>query len=165
MNTTSVEKIIEKYHGDSSALIAILQDVQEEFNYIPEEAAIRLSDAMHIPLSRTYSLATFFRAFSLTPRGRYPISVCMGTACHVKGGQRILEKIERELNIKAGEVTPDLNFGLEAVRCLGCCGLAPVVTIGNDLYGQINLTRITKTLNRYKKQLEERNLKSGVMEQ
>lgn len=150
MDTSVVDRIIEKYQGNSSALIAILQDVQQEFNYIPEEVAVRLTDAMNIPLSRAYGLTTFFKAFSLTPRGRHPVSVCLGTACHVKGGQRILERIERELNIKTGETTKDLNFGLEAVRCLGCCGLAPVVTIGEDLYGQVNLTRITSALNKYK---------------
>jgi NADH-quinone oxidoreductase subunit E len=153
MDTVAVDKIINKYHGDSSALIAILQDVQEEFNYIPEDVAIRLTGAMDIPLSRAYSLATFFKAFSLKPRGKYPISVCMGTACHVKGGLKILEKVERELSIKTGETTADLNFGLEAVRCLGCCGLAPVVTIGSDLYGKINLTRIPRILKKYKNPL------------
>jgi NADH:ubiquinone oxidoreductase subunit E len=149
MDITAVDRILEKYRGDRSALIAILQDVQEHYRFIPEEAAARISAEMDIPFSRIYSLATFYKAFTLTPRARYPISVCMGTACHVQGAPRILEKLERDLNIKTGETTADGNFGLETVRCLGCCGLAPVVTVGEDLYGKVTLTGISKILNKY----------------
>jgi NADH:ubiquinone oxidoreductase subunit E len=149
MNFAAVERIIEKYRGDRSVLIAILQDVQEEYHHIPEDVAVRISQAMNIPLSRIYSLATFYRAFTLTPRARYSISVCTGTACHVKGAQRIVERLERDLNIKTGETTPEGSFGMEAVRCLGCCGLAPVITVGEDLYGKVTPAKISKILNRY----------------
>jgi len=150
MDIAAIDRIIEKYRGDSSALIAILQDVQEEFKYIPEEVAVKITEEMNVPLSRIYSLTTFFKAFTLTPRARYPISVCLGTACHVKGAQRILEKLERDLNIKTGETTPDGHFGLEAVHCVGCCGLAPVITIGEDLYGKVTPTTMTRILKKYK---------------
>jgi NADH:ubiquinone oxidoreductase subunit E len=149
MNMAAVDRIIERYAGDSSALIAILEDVQETYRFIPREVAVRIAREMDIPLSRIYSLATFYRAFSLTPQARYPISVCMGTACHVKGAPRILEKLERELNIRVGQMTPDGNFGLTEVRCLGCCGLAPVVTVGEDLYGKVTLTELDKILQKY----------------
>jgi len=101
-------------------------------------------------LSRTYSLATFYRAFSLKPRGKYPISVCTGTACHVQGAVKILEQIQRELGIKEGETTPDMKFSVGSVRCLGCCGLAPVVTIGKNLHGKVPLARVSKILSQYK---------------
>jgi NADH:ubiquinone oxidoreductase subunit E len=149
MKLAAVDRIIHKYRGDRGALIAILQDVQEEFNYIPEDVALRITETLDIPLSRIYSLATFYRAFTLTPRARYPINVCTGTACHVKGAQRIVEKLERDLNIKTGQTTPDGNFGLEVVRCLGCCGLAPVVTVGEDLYGKVTPAKLSKILNKY----------------
>jgi len=106
---------------------------------------------MHIPLSRAYSIATFYRAFSLKPKGRHPIAVCLGTACHVKAAVKILEKFERQLGIKCGQTTPNLNFGLEAVRCLGCCGLAPVVTVGPELYGKVTLPKVDQIIKQFSK--------------
>ena len=149
MDRAAIDRIMEKYRGDSSALIAVLQDVQDECHYIPEEVAVRITEELDVPLSRVYSLATFFKAFTLTPRARYPISVCMGTACHVKGAPLILEKLECDLNIKTGQKTPDGNFGLESVRCVGCCGLAPVVVVGEDLYGQVTPTQMARILKKY----------------
>jgi len=149
MDLAAVDRIIERYAGDSSALIAVLEDVQEAYRHIPRDAAVRIAREMGIPLSRIYSLTTFYRAFSLTPQARYPISVCMGTACHVKGAPRILEKLERDLSISTGQMTPDGNFELQAVRCLGCCGLAPVVTVGEDLYGKVTLPELDKILRKY----------------
>ena len=150
MDLAAADRIIERYAGDRSALIAVLEDVQETYRYIPREVAVRIARQMDIPLSRIYSLATFYRAFSLIPQARYPISVCMGTACHVKGAPRILEKLERDLGIAAGQITHDGNFGLDAVRCLGCCGLAPVVTVGEDLYGKVTLSELDKILKKYR---------------
>jgi NADH:ubiquinone oxidoreductase subunit E len=150
MDLAAADHIIKRYAGDRSALIAILEDVQETYRYIPREVADRIAHQMDIPLSRIYSLATFYKAFSLTPRARYPISVCMGTACHVKGASRILEKLERDLSIAAGQITPDGVFGLDEVRCLGCCGLAPVVTVGEDLYGKVTLSELDKILKKYR---------------
>ncbi len=151
MQLETVDRIIQQHHADKSALIAMLQDVQSEFTYLPQEALVHLSRTIEVPLSRAYSLATFYRAFSLKPKGRYPIAVCMGTACHVKAAVKILEKFERVLNIKTGQTTPDLNFGLEEVRCLGCCGLAPVVTVGPELYGKVALPKVDQIVKQYQK--------------
>jgi len=142
--------IFEKYRGDRSALIAILQDIQAEYNYLPREALEKLSEDIEIPLSRIFSIATFFKAFSLKPKGRNQIQVCLGTACHVKGGQRIMDKLVKDLKIKAGESTSDFLFSLDEVRCVGCCGLAPVVMIGSDVHGKILPTRVSSILKKYK---------------
>jgi len=152
MELATIEGIIRQHGAQKSALIAMLQDVQHEYTYLPEDVLVHLSRTLGVPLSRAYSLATFYRAFSLKPKGRHPISVCMGTACHVKAAVKILEKIERLLNIKTGQTTPDLQFGLEQVRCLGCCGLAPVVTVGFDLYGKVSLTRVEQIIKAYQKE-------------
>ena len=151
MQLETVEKIIQDHQAQKSALIAMLQDVQNEFSYLPKEALAHISTTLHVPLSRTYSLATFYRAFSLKPKGRHPVAVCLGTACHVKAATKILEKFERQLGIKCGQTTPDLNFGLEAVRCLGCCGLAPVVTVGSELYGKVTLPKVDQIIKQFSK--------------
>jgi NADH-quinone oxidoreductase subunit E len=152
MQLETVDRIVQQHHAQKSALIAMLQDLQSEFTYLPQEALVHVSRTIDVPLSRAYSLATFYRAFSLKPKGRYPVAVCMGTACHVKAAVKILEKFERLLNIKTGQTTPDLNFGLEEVRCLGCCGLAPVVTVGRDLYGKVALPKVDQIVKQYQKQ-------------
>jgi NADH:ubiquinone oxidoreductase subunit E len=152
MHLETVERIIQQHHAERSALIAMLQDVQSEFTYLPQDALVHISRTINVPLSRTYSLATFYRAFSLKPKGRHPVAVCLGTACHVKAATKILEKFERLLNIKSGQTTPDLDFGLELVRCLGCCGLAPVVTVGPDLYGKVTLSKVEQIVKQYKKE-------------
>jgi NADH-quinone oxidoreductase subunit E len=152
MQLETVDRIIQQHHAQKSALIAMLQDLQSEFTYLPQEALVQVSRTIDVPLSRAYSLATFYRAFSLKPKGRHPVAVCMGTACHVKAAVKLLEKFERVLAIKTGQTTPDLNFGLEEVRCLGCCGLAPVVTVGPDLYGKVTLPKVDQIVKQYQKQ-------------
>lgn len=151
MNESKLTEIIEKYESDNNAIVAILQDIQEEFNYLPKEVLIKLSKEFNIPLSRILSVATFYKAFSLTPKGKHPINVCLGTACHVRGGERIMNKVERELGIKRGETTEDLNFSLDEVRCLGCCGLAPVMMIGKDVHGKLSESKVTAILEQHKK--------------
>jgi len=152
MDLQKVDEIIERRRSQSSALIEILLDVQEEYRYLPKEAIEKIVSDLKIPRSRVYHLATFFKAFSLKPRGRYCISVCLGTACHVGGGVKIIEKLERDLSLTRGGTTDDLQFGLEEVHCLGCCGLAPVVTINEDLYGKVTHFQIPKILKKYTKQ-------------
>ena len=125
MQLETAEKIIQQHNAQKNALIAMLQDVQNEFSYLPQDVLTYISRTMHVPLSRTYSLATFYRAFSLKPKGRHPVAVCLGTACHVRAAIKILEKFERQLGIKCGQTTPDLKFGLEAVRCSDAAGLPP----------------------------------------
>ena len=151
MELATVEKIIREHGGQKTALNAMLQDIQEEYTYLPRDVLTHVSRTLGVPVSRAYSLATFYRAFSLKPRGEHPIAVCLGTACHVKAAVKILEKFERLLHIKTGQTTPDLNFGLEMVRCLGCCGLAPVVTVGQDLYAKVSLTKVDQIVKQYRK--------------
>ncbi|MFQ6067266.1 MAG: NADH-quinone oxidoreductase subunit NuoE [bacterium] len=145
-----ITKLIGDNKNGRGALVPLLQDINTQYGYLPENILKYVSAELHIPLSQVYNIATFYKALSLTPRGRYVISVCLGTACHVRGGQRILERLERDLGIKVGQTTPDLNFTLEAVRCLGCCGLAPVVTVGDDLYGKMNQIKIPRIIKKYK---------------
>jgi len=151
MNEEKITEILDHYQADQSAIIAILQDIQHQFGYLPKEALLQASRELDIPLSRILSLATFFKAFSLVPRGKHTIQVCMGTACHVRGAQLVLEKLERELEIKSGETTKDLNFSLDTVRCVGCCGLAPVVMVDEEVHGKMSQMKIPGTIRRYKK--------------
>lgn len=151
MREDKLSAILAKYEGDQSALIAVLQDIQEEYNYLPKDILLQVSRELDIPLSRVLSLATFFKAFSLKPKGKHPINVCLGTACHVRGAQRILEKFERELGIKSGATSEDLHFSLDAVRCVGCCGLAPVVMVGEEFHGKITAAKVPAVIKKYKK--------------
>lgn len=151
MDMQKVDQIIEKRSSRSGALIEVLLDVQEEFRYLPPEALQRITQEMKIPLSRIYHISTFFKAFSLVPRGKYCVSVCLGTACHVAGGVKILEQIERDLNVTRGGTTPDLNFSLDEVHCLGCCGLAPVVTVNEDVHGKLTLSKTSAMMKKYMK--------------
>ena len=144
-----VGAILDNYQRDRGMLVSILQDVQAEYNYLPEEVLVEVSQALGAPLSQVYSVATFFKAFSLEPRGRYLINVCLGTACHVRGAVKVLEAIERELDIKAGGTTKDLKFTLETVNCVGCCALGPVVIIGGEYYGQMKTDKVKALLENY----------------
>jgi len=145
-----LSEIFGKYEFDPGSIVAILQDIQEKFSYLPPDVLKTVSAELAVPLSRILSLATFYRAFSLIPKGKHPVHVCLGTACHVRGAQRVLEKFERELGIKTGETTSDREFSLDAVRCVGCCGLAPVVTVGEDVHGKISQTKVAGLLKKYK---------------
>ena len=144
-----VAAVIDKYEIDTGQLISILQDIQTEFRYLPKETLLQVSDTMNIPLSRVYSVATFFKAFSLEPRGEHLINVCLGTACHVRGADKILEQIERSLGISRGATTSDIKFTLETVNCMGCCALGPVVRIDNEYFGQIGPDKVDSLLTRY----------------
>lgn len=144
-----VDKITNRYEGGRETLIPILQDINSEFNWLPPEILMRVAEVKQIPLEHILRIATFYKAFSLKPRGKNIITVCTGTACHVKGAQRILDRLERELGIVTGETTSDMQFTLEAVRCLGCCGLSPVVTVGEDLYGKMNPAKAAALIDKY----------------
>ncbi|MCI0474243.1 MAG: NAD(P)H-dependent oxidoreductase subunit E [Ignavibacteria bacterium] len=146
-----VDNFIQKHPKDQSSLIGIMLDVQNYYYYLPKESLVYISRQLKIPISTVYNLATFYKAFSLKPKGKYPIAVCTGTACHVQGATKLLEKFERELNIKSGgETTKDKLFNLESVRCLGCCGLAPVVTVGKELHGKLPPNKVPQILKKYK---------------
>jgi len=144
-----VKEVLEKHRHDNSLLVDILQDIQAAIGYLPKDALQQASQGLGIPVSRVYGVATFFKAFSLTPRGRHLINVCMGTACHVRGAEKVLEKIQRELKIKKGETTKDLKFTLETVNCVGACALGPMVIIGEDYHGEMTPEGIVPVLKQY----------------
>jgi len=144
-----ITAIIGKYKAEEGQLIAILQDIQSSFYYLPKEALVQVSEALNVPLSKVYSVATFFKAFSLEPKGRHTVSVCLGTACHVRGAPKVLEQIERKLKINTGETTSDFKFTLETVNCMGCCALGPVVRIDGKYFGQINTGQVASILSEY----------------
>jgi NADH-quinone oxidoreductase subunit E len=145
-----VESIIDSYQGEKSLLISLLQDIQAECNYLPQEALINVSKSLDIPLSQVFSVVTFFKAFSLEPRGRHLITVCLGTACHVRGGERLAQKLERDLGICSGETTPDYEFTLETVNCLGCCALGPVLVVDGKYEGKMNSAKLDEVMKRYR---------------
>ena len=146
---TKVDDILGRYSGGREIIVPILHDVNEEFNWLPSEALCRIAEIKQIPLEHILRIASFYNAFSLTPKGKHLIRICIGTACYVKGAQRILETFERELNIEIGGVTEDEQFSLETVSCLGCCGQSPVITVDDDIYGYVNLTMIPDVLGKY----------------
>ncbi len=144
-----VTAIINKYNGDRGQLVSILQDIQAEHFYLPKEALIQVSESMAIPASQVYNVATFFRAFSLEPRGRHLVNVCLGTACHVRGAVRVLEKVERSLATKRGATTKDRKFTLETVNCMGCCAVGPAVKIDGEYFGQMSTDRGAPLLTKF----------------
>lgn len=144
-----IQPILKKYSKDKSALIDILHDTQAAIGYLPQEALEEIHQGLGVPLSRVYSVATFFKAFSLTPRGRNLINVCMGTACHVRGSDKVLAELEKELGIKNGENTPDLKFTLETVNCVGACALGPMLIIGEDYHGEMTPEKVNEVLKNY----------------
>lgn len=149
----TITEILGRWRYDPANLIEILQDVQERFRHIPYEAAQRVSWELEVPLSRIFHIATFYKEFTLEPRGKIHISVCTGTACHVKGGSRILENIMRDLGVdEEGKATPDGLFSVESVRCLGCCGLAPVVAVGQDVQARTTSVKVGKLVDRLRRQ-------------
>jgi NADH-quinone oxidoreductase subunit E len=145
-----IKSILSRYDSDAGMLVAILQDVQAEYNYLPREALEQVGQGLDIPFSQVYSVASFFKAFSLKPRGRHLINVCLGTACHVRGAVRVLDEVERELNIKSGETTEDLRYTLETVNCVGACALGPIVVVDGTYSGQMNSSKVKPLLESYK---------------
>jgi NADH:ubiquinone oxidoreductase subunit E/NAD-dependent dihydropyrimidine dehydrogenase PreA subunit len=144
-----VDRVVAKYEGDGEALVPILQDINAELHWLPPEVLARVSRLKHIPIEQVLRIATFYRSFSLKPRGKHVINVCLGTACHVKGASRIMGRLERELGVGVGETTSDMQFTLESVRCLGCCGLAPVVTVDDELYGKLTPGKAAAMVEKY----------------
>ncbi|MFB0564833.1 MAG: NADH-quinone oxidoreductase subunit NuoE [Candidatus Aminicenantaceae bacterium] len=146
-----VESFISKYNNEKKALIAILQDIQSKYNYLPQEVLRIVSKSLDIPLIDVIGVATFYRAFSLEPRGEHVITVCLGTACHVRGGPKILDAFEKKLNIEAGNTTEDRQFTLETVACLGCCAIGPVVVVDGNYYAQTTIKIVDSILKKYRK--------------
>lgn len=148
-DVSRVEQIVDRHGRRREHLIAILLDCQEEFCHLPREVIETVASRVQAPVATVLGIATFYRRFSLKPVGRHPIHVCMGTACHVQGAPRLLDALGRELGLGRGDTTPDLEFSLDTVNCLGCCGLAPVVTVGDDVHGKLKQAAIPKMLRKY----------------
>jgi len=154
MNSVREEKaeaIIREYDSSRESLISILQDVQSEYRYLPESILKLVARKLGLPLIQVYGVATFFKAFSLKPRGKHLLSVCLGTACHVRGAPAVLDAVERELCIEPGETSEDMQFTLETVNCLGACALGPIMVVDGEYHGQIVPGKVQATINRCKK--------------
>lgn len=156
IEVSEVMSLIKTHPKEKRSLIPILQDIQAKYNYLPGIALTTLSKTLNIPLIDIIGVATFYRSFSLQPRGEHLVTVCMGTACHVRGGPKILEEFERKLNIRAGETTDDKQFTLETVACLGCCAIGPVVVVDGNYHAQTTIRKVTSILKKYEKK-EKKN--------
>jgi len=141
-----LSSVMEKYRDEGGTVIGLLQDMQEALGYLPEDALRHVSNEIDVPLSTLYGLATFYSTFRLEPMGKHHICSCFGTACHVKGAPFVVETIERELGIKAGETTEDGEFTLDTVNCLGACALAPLVVVDDEYYGKMDQKKVIKTV-------------------
>lgn len=144
-----LKEVIAKYKGTKGATMPVLQQAQEIYGYLPEEVQIMVADGLGISLSEVYGVVSFYTQFSLNPKGQYSVSICLGTACYVKGAGDILARVEKVLGVKAGEVTPDGRFSIDATRCLGCCGLAPVMVINEEVYGRLVPDDVDTILKKY----------------
>lgn len=149
MGDDRIDQIIDKYHGDSSSLIQVLLEMQSENRWLPKEALEKVSKKLQVPLSRIQHITTFYKAFALVPKGRHEIHVCMGTACHVRGAPRVLDRVQDLLGIKPGETDKDLKFSLETVNCLGCCALGPVMVIDGEYHGKMAPSKSEDVLKDY----------------
>lgn len=151
----AIDAIIKKYDDKKEFLICILQDLQTRYGYLPRDALIRVAEKFNIPLIQIYSVATFFKAFSLRPKGGHTIHVCLGTACHVRGAERVLGKIKRDLDIDVDETTKDMNFTLKTVNCLGACALGPIVEVDGKYHGHMNTNKVDSVLKKYSSNIKE----------
>ena len=149
MNNERVDQIIEDHQSEASSLIQVLLDIQREDHWLSKDALSRVSERLDVPLRRIQHIATFYKAFSLVPKGRHQVHVCMGTACHVRGAGRVLEKVEDVTGIRPGETDLDLKFSLETVNCLGCCALGPVMEIDGTTHGRLSAKDTTDVLQNY----------------
>ena len=156
MNTDceKVVTIVSKYGGNRDSLVSILQDIQAEYHYLPEDTLRVVARQLDLQLIQVYSVATFFKAFSLKPRGEHIVSVCLGTACHVRGAPAVLDEVKRQLGIEPGETTEDMRFTLETVNCLGACALGPIVVVDSKYHGQMSPGKIKKVLKQQKRNPE-----------
>ena len=152
IDLNKIDEIVSRYPDKRFALMGVLQDLQEEYGYLPREALKRVSDKMEIPMARIIGLATFYKAMSLTPRGKHTIRVCLGTACHLRGGKRIANTLKKELNLEEENTTADKLFTLETVHCVGACALAPVIMIDDKYYAKMTPDSVRGVLDEYRKE-------------
>ncbi|UNC91377.1 NADH-quinone oxidoreductase subunit NuoE family protein [Candidatus Contubernalis alkaliaceticus] len=160
-NKTLVDKVIEKYQGDSREVLEILLDIQGEKRYLPKEALNYVAEKLDIPVTRLYRIAKFYEALSLKPMGECQVHVCTGTACHVRGASRILDELEHQLGIDPGEVTEDQSFGLKTVNCVGACALGPVVVVNGEHYGNMSALKVGKLVKEYSKEQKDKEKKQA----
>ena len=144
-----LEEVIASANGDKSRLMAVMQDAQAIYGYLPYEVQCKIAEGLDVPVEKVYGVATFYAQFALSPKGKYNISVCLGTACYVKGAQQVLDKICEVLGVEAGECSEDGKFSIEACRCIGACGLAPVMTVNEDVYGRLTADMVPGILAKY----------------
>jgi len=149
MDIAKVDQLVDKFHAEPSYLIQIMLEIQEENNWLPKEALERVANRLEVPMTRVQHIATFYKAFSLVPKGRHQVHVCMGTACHVRGAGRVLDTVQDMIGIKPGETDLDLKFSLETVNCLGCCALGPVVEIDGKTHGKMVPGEMANVLKTY----------------
>ncbi|MBN1474951.1 MAG: NAD(P)H-dependent oxidoreductase subunit E [Syntrophaceae bacterium] len=145
-----LNKIIEKHKGKPGGLIPVLEEAQVTLEYLPVSVQKKIARELNLPLSRVYGVVTFYSFFTMTPRGKHTVRVCLGTACYVRGGKAIAESLRKEFGIDEGETTPDRMFTFESVRCLGACGLGPVVVVDEDVHGRVKPSKVKEILNQYK---------------
>ncbi|HOG24771.1 MAG TPA: NADH-quinone oxidoreductase subunit NuoE [Bacteroidales bacterium] len=145
----TIKEICESFGNKRSELINILHATQEHFGYLPEPVQLEIALNLNMPLAKVYGVVSFYSFFTMTPKGKFPISVCLGTACYVRGAEKIVEALEKELKIKVGQVTEDGKFSLDCLRCIGACGLAPVMMIGDKVHGRLEPEMIKDILNQY----------------
>ena len=145
-----IDNIIEKYNSDHEALLMIMQDITDLYNYLPPEVIPLLVEKLGVKETVIYSVATFYKTISLEPRGKYIISVCTGTACHVRGADKIMDGLQEKLHIKEGQTTDDMLFTLQAVRCVGCCASGPVITVNKETHGGLDRSSVVKIIDQYK---------------
>ena len=149
MDTARIDQIIDKHHGEASSLIQVLLDIQKEDHWLSSQALETVSERLGVPLSRIHHIATFYKAFSLVPKGRHQVHVCMGTACHVRGAPRILDTVQDLTGIAAGETDLEFKFSLETVNCIGCCALGPVIDIDGKIHGNVSPRDTADILEQY----------------
>ncbi len=162
MNPEAINRILDKHSGDRDGLISILEDIQTRFGYLPQEALKLVADRTGRPLVDVYGVATFYRAFSLTPRGNHLISCCLGTACHVRGGPTIAQELERQLGVKSGQTTPDREFTFETVNCLGACALGPIIVVDGHYFSNVHLTKVKEILQRARAGLDKVEIQTDL---
>jgi NADH-quinone oxidoreductase subunit E len=149
MDTATIDRIIGKHQGEASSLIQVLLEIQSEYSWLPKKALERVGEKLKVPFSRIQHIATFYKAFSLVPKGRHQVHICVGTACHVRGATRVLDKVQDLTGIKPGETDTELKFSLDTVNCLGCCALGPVMEINGKTHGKLSPANTEDVINSY----------------
>jgi NADH-quinone oxidoreductase E subunit len=151
MDAPRLESILSRYEGESADLIPVLQDIQDSYNYLPKEELTLVADRLNVPLTQIYSVATFYKMFSLVPKGEHQLKVCLGTTCHLRGGQRLVDSLSSRLGCELGYTTKDGAFSLETVGCLGSCAQAPVMMIDDKYFARVTVDKVPKILKLYQK--------------